>query len=113
MHITPLAPFAADKVTDGDVFDLDRLLEQSVEDEAAVAGVAAVEAEGELVEVVVEMLAAGGALVGAEQPAFEQAEMARHVVRALLRIGIALIVALALAAMLVGWCWKPAALRPL
>jgi hypothetical protein len=57
MHITPLAFLSADEGADGDVLDLDRLLEQVVEDEAAVAGAAAVEAEGELVRVVVEVLA--------------------------------------------------------
>lgn len=36
----------------------------------------------------------------------QQVEMARHVVRALLRIGIVFIVAVALAAMLVGWYFK-------
>ena len=58
MHITPLLPAAAYKLADRDVIDLHRLLEQSVEDEAAVAGAAAVEAEGELVQVVVEVLRA-------------------------------------------------------
>ena len=66
MHIKPLAPSAADKVADWDVVDLHGLLEQAVEDEATVAGAAAVEPERELVQVVVEVLAAGGALVGAE-----------------------------------------------
>jgi hypothetical protein len=40
------------------VFELNGLLEQSVEEQAAVAGAAAVEAEGELVQVVVELLRA-------------------------------------------------------
>ena len=40
--------------------------EQPVEEETAVVGAAAVEAEAELVEVVVELLGADGALVGAE-----------------------------------------------
>src|SRR5712691_3512847 len=51
---------------------LDRLLEKPVEEEAALARTAAVEAEGELVEVEVELVRPGGALVGAEQPALEQ-----------------------------------------
>jgi len=41
-----------------------RPLEQPVEQQPAVAGAAAVEAEGELIEVVVELLAADCALVG-------------------------------------------------
>src|SRR6266511_1611930 len=45
-----------------------RLLQESVEQQAAVPGGAPVEPEGELVEVPVEQLAAGGALVGALQP---------------------------------------------
>ncbi len=51
------------------MLELNGLLEQPVEEEAAVAGAAAVEAEGELVEVVVELLRADGALVGTEQMA--------------------------------------------
>jgi len=54
------------------------LLEEPVEEQAAVIGAAAVEAEGELVQVVVELLRADGALVGAEQPAFEQRGDAVH-----------------------------------
>jgi len=54
------------------MLELYGLLEESVEEEAAVTRAAAVEAEGELVEVVVELLRADGALVGAEQPALEQ-----------------------------------------
>jgi hypothetical protein len=43
-----------------------RLLEQPVEEQAAVLRGAAVEAEGELVEVVVELLRPDGALMRAE-----------------------------------------------
>ena len=63
---------SADDLRDRRVLDLDGLLEESVEEEAAVTRAAAVEAEGELVEVVVELLRADGALVGAEQPAFQK-----------------------------------------
>jgi len=47
-------------------------LEQAVEELAAVAGGAAVEAEHELVEVGVEVSLLDAALVGAEQPALQQ-----------------------------------------
>src|SRR6266536_1374400 len=66
---------------DGDVVDLHGLLEQAVEEEAALARAAAVEAEREFVEVEVELLRADRSLVGAEQPALEQrgnAVRARH-----------------------------------
>jgi hypothetical protein len=46
----------------------DRSLEEAVEQQAAVAGAAAVKAEGELVEVVVELVVADRALVGAQDP---------------------------------------------
>ena len=52
--------------------DAHPLLDQPVEGFAPVAGAAAVEPEGELVQVVVQMLAAHGALVRAQQPAFQQ-----------------------------------------
>jgi hypothetical protein len=45
---------------------LHRLLEEAIEEQAAVVRTAPVEAEGELIEVVVELLRADGALVGAE-----------------------------------------------
>jgi hypothetical protein len=45
------------------------LLEQSVEEEAGVGGGATVEAEGELVEVEVELADADPAVVGSKQPA--------------------------------------------
>ncbi len=62
----------------------DRLLEQAVEQQAAVAGAAAVEAERELVQVVVELVVTDRALMGAQQSALEQARDAvnlghRHV----------------------------------
>ena len=49
------------------------MLEQSVEEQAATPGAASVEAEREFVEVGVEVLGSNGALVGAKQPALEQA----------------------------------------
>ena len=52
--------------------ELNSLLEQAVEEQAAVVRAAAVEAERELIEVVVELLRADCALVGAEEPTFEQ-----------------------------------------
>jgi hypothetical protein len=60
---------------------LDGLFKQPVEEQPDVVGAAAVEAEGELVEVEVELVRAEGALVGAELPALEQrgdAVRARH-----------------------------------
>ena len=62
----------ADERVVGVGFGRDRALEQTVEEQPAMAGSAPVEAEGELVEVVVELGAADGALVGAEHPALEQ-----------------------------------------
>src|SRR5262245_28497174 len=73
--------FAADDRGERDVIELHRLLEQPVEEQAALLRAAAVEPERELVEVVVELVWAGGALVGAEQPALEErrdAVGARH-----------------------------------
>ena len=49
------------------------MLEQSVEEQATTPGAASVEAERELVEVGVEVLGSDGPLVGAKQPALEQA----------------------------------------
>ena len=57
--------------------DSDRLLHQAEEQLAAAAGTAAVEAEGEFVQVVVEMLMRHGAMMGPQQPALEQR---RHLV---------------------------------
>ena len=52
--------------------DLHGLLEEPVEEQAAVIRAATVEAERELVQVVIELLRANGALVGTEQPALQQ-----------------------------------------
>ena len=72
--MTPLvrSSAAAGDRGDGDVIDLHGLLEQAVEEEAALARAAAVEAERELVQVEVELVRADGSLVGAEQPALQQ-----------------------------------------
>ena len=72
--MTPLdgsSPAAGDR-GDGDVIDLGRLLEQAVEEKPSLARAAPVEAEGELVEVEVELVRPGGALVGAEEPPLQQ-----------------------------------------
>src|SRR6266536_638401 len=55
-----------------DMVELDGLLEQAVEEQAAMSRAAAVEAERELRQVVVQVPGADGALVGAEQPTLEQ-----------------------------------------
>ena len=62
-----------DETAVGDRVGQDRLLQQPVEQQPAAARAASVKAEGELVEVGVEMLGADSALVGAQQPAPEQA----------------------------------------
>ena len=49
-----------------------RLLDEPIEEFAAAFGFAAVETEGELVQVVVQMFVAHGALMGGQQPALEQ-----------------------------------------
>jgi hypothetical protein len=53
------------------------LVQQPVEQQAPVVGGAAVEPEGELVEVVVEMLAADAMVQGSLDPACEQVEATR------------------------------------
>ena len=54
--------------------DGDRLLDQAEKQFAAVPGRPTVEAKGELVEVVVQMRVADGALMGAQQPSLEQGD---------------------------------------
>ncbi len=49
-----------------------RLLDEPIEEFASAFGFAAVETEGELVQLVVQMFVAHGALMGAQQPALEQ-----------------------------------------
>ena len=66
---------SSDDGVDWDGIDLDGLLEQAEEEEPAAAGAAAVEAEGELVQVVVEVARAHAAVVRAEQPALEQGSL--------------------------------------
>jgi len=51
-----------------------RELDQAVEEQTAAAGAAPVEAEGELVEVVIEVLGGDAALVRSEQPALQSEE---------------------------------------
>ena len=48
------------------------LLEKSIKQQPARAGRAAVEAEGEFIEIAIEVLGPHGALVSAEEPALEQ-----------------------------------------
>ena len=57
----------------------DRALQEAVEEQPAVAGAAAVEAERELVEVVVQVGVADAALVGAKHPALEKRRDQVHV----------------------------------
>src|SRR6266545_2748080 len=65
-------PGAAKELRERRRLELDSLLEEPVEEQATVVGAAAVEAEGELVEVVVELLRPHRALMGAEQPALQE-----------------------------------------
>ena len=53
-------------------FDLDGILEESVEQQATMIGPAAVEAKCVFIKVVSEMLVAHGALVGPAKPAFQE-----------------------------------------
>ena len=48
------------------------MLQQSEEEQASAAGVAAIETEGKFIEIGIQMLGCDRSLVGAEQPAFEQ-----------------------------------------
>jgi hypothetical protein len=58
-----------------------RALQEAVVEQAAVARVAAVESEGELVQVVVELGVADRALVGAKDPALDQRGDEMHVLQ--------------------------------
>ena len=62
----------------GDRVDSDGLLDEAEKQLATVARGSTVEAEGELVQVVVQVRATDGALMGAEQPPLEQADHAMH-----------------------------------
>jgi hypothetical protein len=64
--------FAADEGAVGNGRQLDCLLEETIEQLAAGAARAPVEAEGELVEIVVEMLDAHGPLVSSQKPPLEE-----------------------------------------
>src|SRR5438876_5657335 len=58
--------------SEGDRRHLNRLLSQSIEQFAPRAGLAAVEPEGEFVEIVVQVFVTNRALVGPQQPTLEQ-----------------------------------------
>jgi hypothetical protein len=70
--------WVGDQAAVGDRVGRDRLFKQALEEHSATPRVPAVETERELVGVCVEMLGADPALVGAEQPALEQARDAMH-----------------------------------
>ncbi len=97
---------AADDRRERDVIDLDRLVEQPVEEEAALARVATVEAERELIEVEVELVGPGGALMVPSSQRLSSAETRWT-------RGIATCAGSPLAARLVAWWKKPAAASPL
>jgi hypothetical protein len=63
---------AADELVEGVRVGVDRLLEQPVEEHAASSRVASVEPEGELVEVVGQVLVTEPVVQGAGRPALEQ-----------------------------------------
>jgi hypothetical protein len=66
---------------------LDGLLEQAVEEHAARAGSPAVEAEGELVQVGLQVPGLDAALVGAQQSALHQGRDAMHAGEQLVGVG--------------------------
>src|SRR5215813_11825133 len=76
IRFTPVTPkhvvMPSRELIDGDLAGGDGLLEKSEEEQATVPGTASVEAEGELVEVVVEVVDSHRALVGTQQPALKQ-----------------------------------------
>src|SRR5712692_8163881 len=57
----------------------DRLFQEALEELASGSGSSALEAERELVEVVLQMRETDGALVSAEQPALEQRRPTTHI----------------------------------
>ena len=67
-----------DEAAVGDRVDHDSMLQEAVEEQAATPRAATVEAEGELVEVSIEVLVADATLVGAQQPTLEKARDAVH-----------------------------------
>src|SRR6516162_2896433 len=69
---TQAVPGLSDELLVGVGFGGQCALEEPVEQQASVASSTAVEAEGELIEVVVQLGVADGALVGPEDPALEQ-----------------------------------------
>ena len=75
LDVVPVGPappaVATDEGPERGRFGRHHLLEQPVEEQPTVPRAAAVEAEGELVEVIVELVRLDRSLVGAEQPALE------------------------------------------
>ena len=69
---------ASDQRLVGHRLDGDGLLHQAVEELASTSGLAAVEAEGEFVEVGVEMLVADGSLMRTQYPALQQRSRVRR-----------------------------------
>ena len=59
----------------------DGLLDEAMEEQSAGPGAPAVEAEGEFVEVVVEMLVLDAALMGSHQPSLKQCNPAHWALR--------------------------------
>src|SRR4051794_18319689 len=77
--VAPKTPsFALDEASVRDGIDDDRLLNEMEEEFAAMSRPSSVESKRELVEVVVQMHLADRAMMGAEQPAFEQRHDAVH-----------------------------------
>src|SRR5712692_7381843 len=64
----------ADDLLVGERFDTNGVLEQAPEEQTTMARTPAVEAESELVQVVIDVVEAGGALMRSEQPALEQGD---------------------------------------
>ena len=54
------------------------MLQEAEEEQSAPTGVATIEAEGELIEIGIQMLRGHRSLVGSEQPAFEEGSHLVH-----------------------------------
>ena len=54
------------------------MLQEAEEEQSAPAGVATIEAEGEFIEIGIQMLRGHRSLVGSEQPAFEEGSHLVH-----------------------------------
>jgi len=95
MHLIPLVTRCCawrQRMTSNQAFALYRgkahcLLDQSVKQQPAGSGCAAVEAKGELVEIVIQMICPARALVGAEQPALEKGDRLMDAGQQIVRIG--------------------------